>query len=168
MTKLCSAGIFLAMTLALAPGGAAQTSAAKSGTQAGADSAKEDDIRQLFTAMGVNKLGEQIWEQLNERMTKSNPQIPDSVWQEIDKEFRSEFSSGKFGEILIPIYRKYFSGDEIKQMIQFYQSPVGKKFVDVAPQLVGEAMAAGEDRGKEIVKRIQEKLKQKGYSIQAE
>ena len=167
MNRLSAAMMFLLMT-ALAPAALAQAGPSSSGIQSGGESATDEDIRQLFAVMGLNKLGEQMWEQINERLTNLNPQIPDSLWQEIDKEFRVEFSSGRFGEMLLPIYKKYFSSNEIKQLITFYESPLGKKFIDVGPQLMGDAMAAGSERGREIVKRIQDKLKKKGYTLQAD
>jgi len=167
MIRPVNAVILLMIVFLLAFDVRGQDAAAKSDPQT-ANSAKDEQIRKLFDLMGVNKLGQQVWERLSTTMIRSYPQVPETVWQEIDKEFKSEFSSGRFEEVLIPIYRKYFSIEEVGQLILFYQSAIGKKFVEVSPQLFGEAMTAGETRGREILKRIQEKLKQKGYSIQAE
>src|SRR5215469_3273470 len=168
MKLLSAAMISLLLMLGLSRETPAQAGAGSTAIQPAGGSATDEDIRELFAVMGLNKLGEQVWEQMSERLTNLNPQIPESLWQEVDKEFKVEFSSGKFGEILIPIYRKYFSSDEIKELIAFYKSPLGKKFVGVAPQLIGDAMSAGAEHGREIFKRIEDKLKKKGYTLQAD
>lgn len=38
-------------------------------------------------------------------------------------------------------YRKHFSQDELRQISAFYATPVGKKMISVAPELMQEAMA---------------------------
>ena len=48
-------------------------------------------------------------------------------------------------ELIIPIYDKYFSEDELKQLIEFYQSPLGKKMVDIMPSLMQETMKSSVD-----------------------
>ncbi len=50
----------------------------------------------------------------------------------------------KFGELLetisVELYDKYFTEDELKDMIAFYRTPTGKKTIQIMPQLVNDAM----------------------------
>lgn len=50
----------------------------------------------------------------------------------------------KFEEIIeqtaIPVYDKHFSADELRQLIAFYKTPVGKRMIEVTPQLTIELM----------------------------
>ena len=39
---------------------------------------------------------------------------------------------------MIPIYAKFFTHDEILQMVAFYETPVGKKTIEVMPELAVE------------------------------
>jgi hypothetical protein len=43
--------------------------------------------------------------------------------------------------IYYPVYEKHFSITEFKSIIAFYESPVGKKFVQLAPNLMQESVA---------------------------
>lgn len=39
---------------------------------------------------------------------------------------------------MIPIYAKFFTHDEILQMVAFYETPLGKKTIEVMPELAVE------------------------------
>lgn len=43
-------------------------------------------------------------------------------------------------EVFFPLYDKYFTEDELKELIAFYKSPVGQKSISVTPSLLAEAM----------------------------
>jgi hypothetical protein len=45
------------------------------------------------------------------------------------------------------MYDANFSADEIKQLVVFYQSPVGRKIVVQLPQLTQQMMAMGQSWG---------------------
>jgi hypothetical protein len=40
-----------------------------------------------------------------------------------------------------PLYDKYFSEEELRQMVNFYRTPVGRKSIEVTPSLIQEAGA---------------------------
>lgn len=126
---------------------------------------KEEDLHRLLELMEVNKLGEQIWDQFMSLMKKTVPAVPSVEWQLIEKEFRTEFSSGRYADLIASIYGAHFTQDEVKQLIAFYESPIGTKLISVLPMISQEAMDAGVQRGKEILKKVYEKLKKKGYSV---
>jgi hypothetical protein len=43
-------------------------------------------------------------------------------------------------DISYQLYDKYFTEDEIKDLLTFYRSPAGKKFIEVGPKLFSESM----------------------------
>ena len=45
---------------------------------------------------------------------------------------------------VVPLYTRYFTADEMKQLAAFYRTPVGKKALQVMPQLMGEGMQMGQ------------------------
>ncbi|MFH1132152.1 MAG: DUF2059 domain-containing protein, partial [Pseudomonadota bacterium] len=61
--------------------------------------------------------------------------------------------------MVIPIYDQHLSHADIKGLIQFYQSPLGKKFVSVQPQILNGTMKAGQkwgmQLGQKIIKEVQ-------------
>jgi uncharacterized protein len=44
----------------------------------------------------------------------------------------------------VPLYARYFTADELKQLATFYRTPVGKKSLQALPKLMGEAMQVGQ------------------------
>jgi len=45
-------------------------------------------------------------------------------------------------EAIIPVYNNYYTEEEIKKLIQFYESPVGKKLLEVTPKIIVESAKA--------------------------
>ena len=48
-------------------------------------------------------------------------------------------------EIFVDLYAKYFTHPEIKELINFYESPVGQKYINISPQLMREAALKAEE-----------------------
>lgn len=53
------------------------------------------------------------------------------------------------------VMMKHYTHDDIKKMIEFYNSPVGKKIQEVTPKMVNDQMQAGQEWGMEFTKIIQ-------------
>jgi uncharacterized protein len=56
--------------------------------------------------------------------------------------------------ISIKSYRKYYSVDDIKQMINFYKTPLGKKMATVYPAITKETSQEGAKLGKWVGSKI--------------
>src|SRR5262249_13525167 len=61
-----------------------------------------------------------------------------------------EFKKMDFMTIYLELYDKYFTNDEIKGLIEFYESPVGKKAIEVLPAITQEAMQRGMQVGNTV------------------
>jgi uncharacterized protein len=102
---------------------------------------------------------------------KINSEIPDKIWDEFTKVGIAELkrSLPELEEPVIAMYDANFSADEVKQLVVFYQSPVGRKIVLQLPQLTQQMMAMGqswgERAGARAVERIRAAAKQKGYEL---
>lgn len=70
---------------------------------------------------------------------------------ESQAQLRAIFNADEIIERLVPVYAKYYTLQEIREMINFYKSPVGRKMLDLNPLLVEETL-------QETVKYIQEKM----------
>ncbi|MCL2219227.1 MAG: DUF2059 domain-containing protein [Chitinispirillia bacterium] len=123
--------------------------------------AKRDDVIKFMKVSGVDKLAEQMMDMMIAQMkgrvvTKT---LPDAYW---DK-FRKSVDTNEMIQLCIPVYEKYYTHDEIKQLIKFYQSPVGQKSVKVAPQIMAEAMMIGQQWGAKIGGQIAAELFDDGH-----
>ena len=64
---------------------------------------------------------------------------------------------------MIPIYDKYYTTEEINKMIEFYQTPLGKKLIATMPQIMQASIQEGQSWGKEVGEKVYNSLKEKGY-----
>jgi len=49
---------------------------------------------------------------------------------------------------MVPMYDRHFSHEEIRALIQFYETSIGHRMIEVMPQIMQESMAAGEEWGR--------------------
>jgi hypothetical protein len=62
-----------------------------------------------------------------------------------------------------PVYNKYYSQEEIKQLIVFYESPLGRKVIEVTPLATQETMLIGQEWGEKLGQDIVDELLKEGY-----
>jgi hypothetical protein len=71
--------------------------------------------------------------------------------------------------MILPIYDKHFTHQEIRQLITFYESPLGRKISTTLPEIQQESVDAGrawgEKLGDRMHQQLQERLHEKGYSL---
>jgi hypothetical protein len=118
--------------------------------------AKEADIRQLLGLTGAGNLASQTMDQMEKdlRPLVSNA-LPPGDYREklVDlffERFRAKRDPAQLIAIVVPIYDKYYSDEEIKGLIKFYESPLGKKMAAALPQIMSESQAAGGKWGQEL------------------
>jgi len=137
---------------------------------------KRADIEQLLEMTGSAEIGRQMAGAVVQQMTvflrKARPDIPQRVLDVLPAEVDGVFMDniGTLMDLTIPLYHKYFTGAEIKELIRFYSTPLGKKAIESMPALMGEAIALGQQWGQSlgpaIQARIQARLKKEGYDLE--
>lgn len=133
-----------------------------------------NDITVLLKMTGAEALGLQmgtaVMNQLIESLSKKNPEIPQRALAIMKEEINLVFTEEmpKLIAETAPLYAKYFSHDEVKGLIAFYGTPLGKKTIQVMPALMNECLKAGEDWGQGIIPnlipRLESRLKREGFS----
>lgn len=63
--------------------------------------------------------------------------------------FNSKTTPEHLLDLAVPVYSEYFSDAEIKGLIQFYQSPLGKKWVSMQPKVEAGILPAARSWGRE-------------------
>ena len=66
-------------------------------------------------------------------------------------------------EMLVPVYSKYMTQGDLEKLIEFYQTPVGKKYAKSTPMITQESMQVGQQWGMKIGQEFEKKMKEKGY-----
>jgi hypothetical protein len=61
--------------------------------------------------------------------------------------FHSKAVPQQLLDMAVPAYDRYYTHEEIKGLIQFYETPLGQKMISVLPKLTGELQDAGRKWG---------------------
>jgi hypothetical protein len=124
-----------------------------------ADSAKQKDIRKLLELTGSGQIGLQVARQMVDSFRTSMPNVPAAFWDDFLKQARGE----DLVDLVVPVYDRHLSHEDVKQLIVFYESPTGRKFVSVLPDITRDSMAAGQKWGEQLGQNVMRKLQEKGY-----
>ena len=128
-------------------------------TAAKVDSEKEAAIRKLFEIQGTKKSMEQVFAGLSENMKPSLAKmLPPGEYQDkliplFFEKFQSKLKTDDLLDMIVPIYDKYLSKDDIDGLAQFYQTPLGKKLNSILPQLTVEIQTTAMNMGQELGRR---------------
>ena len=149
-----------------------------SGDSAGSptvDPAFAADIRRLLDDAGVAELMRQ---QINLAMQptialmKQNPNFSPQFVDETMQRAKEKLLGPEIEEMAIGAYAKFFTRDDIQQMIAYQESPIGRKIKQVNPQMLAElsgqvsvfAEKTGRDAAMEVIKEHPEYLKKPASS----
>ncbi len=112
------------------------------------DPQKEKAIRHLMELTGSTKMGDNMSEvitnQVKSAMSRNMP--GDRLQQFMDafgQKFNARNPAHDVSEAMVPIYASHFSTEDIQGLIQFYESPLGKRMVSTMPQVMQESQSAG-------------------------
>jgi hypothetical protein len=122
--------------------------------------AKPEDIRKLLKATNCAAMGKQLVDRMIDLMSDQSHDVPDSVWEQI----RSAFDWEKMVDLLIPVYQRHLSGNDVKDLVKFFESKLGKRFIAAQPAMLQESMSIGQLMGADVSKKIREALIEKGYT----
>jgi len=133
-------------------GGAARAQS----TSRPSETQKQKDIRKLLKITGSGELGQQVMSQMIGNMKKAMPQVPDKFWADFMKEVHTD----ELVDLIVPVYDRNLSQGDVTELIKFYESPTGKRFVSVLPKITQESMGVGEKWGRELAMKVMTKLQQ--------
>jgi len=139
-----------AITQSAAP---AKTSEQTSKTTGKVDPEKEAAIRKLFEIQGTRNSMGQVLAGMSENMKPTlSKMLPPGEYQDkliplFFEKFQSKMKTDDLMDLMVPIYDKYLTKDDINGLAQFYQTPLGKKMISVLPQLVIETQTAAMNMG---------------------
>lgn len=118
------------------------------------------DIRQLFKVNGTEGMYKDAIVNMLDMMGESYPMTED-IKKEFVKEFTTDESIEEMMVILTDIYKNHFTQAEIKEMIAFFETPVGKKMAKEQSAIMVESMSAGQEWGQKIGLKIAQKVQEK-------
>jgi hypothetical protein len=142
----------------------AQTQSAP--TQGIINEEKRRDIIRLLEVTKAADLGTQIIQQMTGSLRESFAMMPaetrDKIFKTFEEEMSKEFGKEKMIEMVVPIYDKYLSAEDVKGLIAFYESPLGQRTIEALPAISREAYEDGARRGREAGLRVMSRLASEG------
>jgi uncharacterized protein len=131
--------------------------------------AEEKEIRQLMDLQGQTpgnpQLAGSLVDQVISNYKQTLTQVPQTVWQELAAGLKTEFPPDRFAKSLTPVYASNFTQLEIRELIRFFSSPVGRKWATQLSRVQKGSYDAGYSLGILMGQRIRERLQAKGYTV---
>lgn len=140
-----------------------QTPNATSGAQLAErkiEPAKEQAIREFFD---LTKVGQGLLDGMRmglESQKAAQPNVPDIFWEEFIK--RAETNIGEFLTIMVGVYDRNFTRQEINAMLSFYSTPLGRVMAEKQPKIARETMQEAETWGMKLGLKVASDLVEKG------
>lgn len=131
------------------------------------DPAKAKQIQQLMELTGAQNLGQQFGKimtaQIYQVLRAAKPETPERAFLVIEEETNNlmEQESPALLASLVPIYDQHFSEAELKKLVAFYQTDLGKKTIAVMPMVMKESVAAGQAWGQAMAPKLMERLEER-------
>lgn len=125
----------------------------------------EKDIEKLVKMTGVLKIGDQISEDLFLRMSDNlkakHPDISFELLETLRVEIDAalQVTTPIFIKQLVSIYRKHYSYDEIRELVNFYNSPLGKKTIYMTQTLSNDTINTTRKWRLSLIPRIKESVR---------
>jgi hypothetical protein len=140
----------------VAKDGGSTSQAAEPAKSAPIDRDKESAIRKLLEVSGTETLMRDMMtgtmNSIRPLLTSSLPagEYREKLVELFVKKFESKMDVGQLLTQLLPVYDQYFTTAEIEQLTQFYGTPLGKKYLAIAPQLLAAAQKIGKTWGEQL------------------
>jgi len=134
------------------------------------DPAKRADIEKLIRITGPPDVTRQtshfFIRQFSQTIKASRPDLPAKTYQILSEEIKKVVDEhmtarGGFLDMVVPIYARYFDHREIKELLKFYQTDLGKKAIKVWPLILQESMLLAQDWWKSLTPLIKDKVNER-------
>ena len=128
------------------------------------DPAFERDILRLIEITGAQKLGEQVTtlvlQQVVQGLSQQNPNAPprmiEIVGEVTQKLFTREFPT--LLPRLVVIYSQALSHDDVRGLIAFYETPLGRRLLAAMPAITQAGAEAGQEWAQRLAPQLQQEL----------
>jgi hypothetical protein len=151
--------LVFAALVAIVPATQAQTTPAAPATAT--PSAMHAKVKRLLELTGASNLGMQMIDGLIHNFKEGLPGVPDDFWTA----FRAKIKADDMVEMIIPVYEKHLTEEDVDALIAFYSSPLGRRFVEKQPLILADTMKLGEAWGAKLADQVISDLHAKGYEM---
>ena len=119
-------------------------------------------LKQMLQLSGAEGAYKGVISQMITLFKQQQPSVPAAFWDEFSLEM-NKVAIDQVVDLILPAYQKHLTEEEIKGVIAFYKTPVGKKYASKTPVITQESMIAGQVWGKTLGEKVIKRLREKGY-----
>lgn len=87
--------------------------------------------------------------------------LPPAAQDDFEKELLAAVNINELTNLLIPIYERHVSEEDLDHLLAFYRSPPGKRFIKALPLITAESREVGEKWGEGLGRKVAEKISDK-------
>ena len=162
MRRLALAAALLAGTAAFAQETGKPGVGASNGTAPAVAAAKQL-VDETLHGPFVRQMAASGWPTLAQTIRARNPGISDDVLREIETAYVDELERAivSLMEEMPQVYARYFTADELKELLAFQTSPLGRKALEVQPKIMGEVMPKMMSRLPQVQAAVQGALRER-------
>ncbi len=131
-------------------------------TFAQSDNTYKDALTKMFKVSGTEETYQVAIKQMFSMFKNQYSQVDSGVWEGLEKEFQNS-SMDELVDLLLPVYKKHLTINDINAIINFYETEAGKKFASKTPIIMQESMQVGQQWGMKIGEDFSKKMQEKGY-----
>lgn len=139
------------------------------------DPAVRADIEKLMTITGQAQTGAQLGmifsnaflNGFKQEQKALPPRVIEIVREVVNTELVKAVDESDMKDKQIALYARYYTHAEVKALIVFYESDLGRKTIENMPHLLREGAAIGEEWAKKampgVMKKLEARLKAEGF-----
>lgn len=105
-----------------------------------------EQTKELLDLMGYKKMEDRNWSQMISMNRQAAPFIPEDVWTDV----QTGVNGIDYTTMMQPIYAKYLSQEDADKAIAFYRTPAGQRVLQSMPSILGDSVAASQQKGRQV------------------
>lgn len=94
----------------------------------------------------------------------ANPGIPAIFWDRFVQQARAR--RNELLATLVPVYARTFELSELEELLRFYNTPLGRRLLEVQPTIARESMESGQVWGARIGLEVGQQLQREGVRLE--
>ncbi len=118
---------------------------------------KHEKIKELILMTGSPQTAIELMKQQMALLKKALP-LPPRAQDDFAEQFVAAVKLDEFIDLVVPVYARHFSEEEIDGLLAFYRSPLGRKVLQNLPAIASESQEVGRRWGSEIGARVAQQI----------
>jgi len=122
----------------------------------------EADARLLVRISGTTQRLDAVLEQIGDHFRMQHPYVSERMWQQLNQEIFEPAREMALNQIA-EVYKHHFTHEEIRLLIDFYSSPLGKKLTGLYGEINRDLVPVSQSWSTQLFQKAYDYLKTSGY-----